>query len=165
MPVCVSDSLSVCLSVCLSIYMPVCLSVCLSICLSICLFIGVSVNLSVCLSVYLPVCVCVSVCLPVNRLIHKFTVDSIWLNEVTEGSYAWCYIIKYSMFLWLFIGWWLAIMMLFDCLIFFVKNHGSNFFLLSLSIFLKLSTFFSFFSFSSFLFSPSFSLLSSIFQI
>ena len=45
--------------------------------------------LSACLSICL--CVCVSVYLPVNRLIHKFTVGSIWLNEVTEVSYAWCH--------------------------------------------------------------------------
>ena len=124
--VCLYACLCICLSVCLSIYMPVCLSVCLSICLSICLFIGVSVYLSVCLSAF--VSVCLSVYLPVNRLIHKFTVDSIWLNEVTEGSYAWCYIIKYSMFLWLFIGWWLAIMMLLDCLIFIREEPWVKFF-------------------------------------
>ena len=126
--VCVSVCLYACLCIWQFVYLFVCLSICLSVYLCVCPSAYLSVYLSVCLSIYrcayLPVCLsaCVSVCLsvylPVNRLIHKFTVDSIWLNEVTEVSYAWCYIIKYSLFLWLFIGWWLAIMMLLDCLIF-----------------------------------------------
>ena len=130
--------LYVCVHVCQCVCVSVCLYACLCIWQFVCPSAYLSVYLSVCLSIYrcayLPVCLsaCVSVCLsvylPVNRLIHKFTVDSIWLNEVTEGSYAWCYTIKYSMFLWLFFGWWLAIMMLLDCLIFIREEPWVIFF-------------------------------------